>query len=903
MTIRAGVRIGPYEILSAIGAGGMGEVYRARDTRLGRDVAVKVLPDLFAADPDRLARFEREAHVLASLNDAHIAGIYGVEDVDGVPALILELVEGETLAERIARGPIPREEALPIALQIVSALEAAHEHRIIHRDLKPANITVTPEGVVKVLDFGLAKLVEVVSGFQAPGDAASVSPTITSPAMMTGVGVLLGTAAYMSPEQAKGRAADKRSDIWAFGCVLYEMLTGVRAFRGEDVSDTLAAVLRSAPDWSRLPPDTPSSMRQLLRRALEKDPKRRLADIADARLDIDDASNAIVDAPRFIAPRVRRAVIAATLSGLIVGAAIAGFVSWNRRAVSAVTAGAVTRTVVSLPVGDRLGVAYDRPRVAISDDGSRVAYVASRGGTERLFVRAMDSLETVALAGTENAYAPMFSPDGHWIAFFAEDKLKKVSVNGGTPQILCDARVALSGDWGPNDVIAFSHDLQTGIWGVSGKGGTPRPITSTDPKANEYHSSPEFLPGGKALLFGRRVAGNREIVVQSLETGERKPLVGRGNAPHYVPTGHLVYVDQGNLMAARFDLTRLEVLGSPVAVLEGLRQPFPGRIDVAFSERGALLYVGASSAIGEENQLVWVNRTGVAEPLSAPPRFYQRPRLSPDGQQVAVSFAQGGGDTQIWLYDLRAERLRRLTFDGINQFPIWSADGQRVIFRFRPGDISTYYLMSKSADGAGASDTLVTAENTPTPLSSTPDGTAFLYTRTRSTSTDVFLLLLQGDRTPQPYLQADFSQNGAQFSPDGRWVAYVSNESGRYEIYVRSFSDARAKWQVSENGGVEPVWARNGTELFYRDGERLFAVPMETRRAFRAGKPQLLFVAQMVGAGSMSGGAGYDVAADGRFLMVKPVGQENATQITFVQNWTEELKRLVPSTGNAGQPD
>jgi eukaryotic-like serine/threonine-protein kinase len=896
VVLTPGTRLGPYEILSALGAGGMGEVYCARDTKLGRDVALKVLPERFASDPDRMARFTREAQTLAALNHPNIAHIHGLEESGGVRALIMELVGGEDLARRLVRGPIPLDEALSVARQIAEALETAHDQGIIHRDLKPANIKVREDGTVKVLDFGLAKAFQPMAGM---GADMTASPTMTRPSM-TQMGMILGTTAYMSPEQARGAVVDKRTDIWAFGCVLYEMLTGRRAYAGDDITDDMGFILTREPDWNALPANTPAAVRRLLRRCLHKDRKRRLADIADARLEIDDA----VASPRETLPAVSpftawRLLLLGTVGGLIVGAATMALV-WNRRPVQMPTSGAVARMVITLPPGDRLGVALDRSRLAISHDGNRVAYVASRAGTEQLFLRAMNNLEAVPLPGTENAYSPFFSPDGQWLAFFAEDKLKKVSVAGGAPQILCDARVATSGDWGPNDAIVFSQSIPTGIWGVSAGGGTPRPITTTDPKANDSHAAPEFLPGGKTLLFARTTSGRREIVVQSLETGERKVLVRGGNSPHYVPTGHLVFVEQGNLMAVAFDLMRLQVSGSPVVVLEGVGQSTTGQSDFAISDQGALVYVAAHAAAGEENRMVWVDRKGTEQFLPTPPRPYLRPRLSPDGQRIAVSFQAGSDASQVWIYDLRSDRMSRLTFEGSNLFPIWTRDGKRVIFRFsRLDGARAVSLVWKSADGAGPSETLVTEEEPSTlstPASASPDGMVLLYNRVTPISADVRIVPVRGDRQPQPYLQTAFSQGAAQLSPDGRWVAYVSNEFGRYEIYVRSFSNAQMKWQISDGGGVEPVWARNGQELFYRAGDRSLAVDITTYPAFRAGKPKVLFKGQFSRGSTAVGAAGYDVSLDGqRFLMVKPVGQAEATHINVVQNWFEELTRLVPT--------
>jgi serine/threonine-protein kinase len=897
MPLLTGSRLGPYEIRSAIGAGGMGEVYRARDTKLGRDVAIKVLPEAFARDAERMARFQREAKVLASLNHPNIASIYGLEDSGSTRALVMELVEGPTLADRIKAGPIPVDEAVRIAKQTADALEYAHERGVIHRDLKPANVKVTNDDAVKVLDFGLAKALE-----DDPSSIdISTSPTISRMATMQGV--LLGTAAYMSPEQAKGRSVDRRADIWSFGCVLYEMLTGKVAFPGESVTDTLATVIRAEPDWSLLSASTPMRVRVLLQRCLQKDPKQRLRDIGDARISLDEVLSGVPEAaPSLVAvessPRRRWLWMACGIAALLIVGAATGFTVWNLKP----SAGKpVSRTVINLPPGDQLA-ALDFPAIAISPDGTQLAYVAIHSGTRQIYLRALDSLEAKPVAGTEGARSPFFSHDGQWLGFFASGNLKKISVSGGAAVIVDSVTATPRGaSWSSTGTIAFTPSATSPLQQVSDAGGASQPLTQFD-RGETGHRWPDFLPGGQAVLFATSGA-NPQIAVQSLRSGERRNFAPGGTSPRYAASGHLIYAQGGNLMGAAFDARRLQVTGSAVPVLQGVVQLPSGGCQYGLSTTGSLIYVpGGAQTLAPQERLVWVGRSGAEQALAAPPHNYIQPRLSPDGKRLAVAIAEQ--ETQIWLYDLSRDTLTRLTFGGsTNGAPAWTPDGKRIAFTSsKEGQLNIFWEL---ADGSGGLERLAASANTNVPVSFSPDGQLLAYVEINpTTSADVWVLRLrepsagsEQGRKAQPFLQTSSNETNAMFSSDGHWLAYVSDESGRNEVYVQPYPGPGGKYQVSTEGGTEPVWNRNGKELFYRSGDKMMAVGVATQPSFSMGKPRMLF--QGPYAQSPFPAPFYDVSPDGqRFLMVKPPEQtasSSLTQIVVVLNWTEELKRLVPT--------
>jgi Tol biopolymer transport system component len=910
MAIPSGTWLGIYEILAQIGAGGMGEVYRAHDTKLGRDVAIKVLPANFVNDPERLSRFQREARILAALNHANIATIYGLEQSGGVTCLVMELVSGETLAERVKAGPLGIEEALKIAVQIAEALEAAHEKSIIHRDLKPANVKVTPEGRVKVLDFGLAKAFAA----EASNDDPSNSPTLSAAATMQGT--IMGTAAYMSPEQARGKSVDKRTDIWAFGCVLYQLLTGRLAFQGESTAEILAVVLKEEPDWQALPETTPSTIRALLRRCLQKDVNKRARDAGDARIQIEEAVAApAIAEPVAVAQGIRafgRRGLILNLGALLVVATMSGLAIWYLKPAPAPAPRPVSRTVINLPPGQQLAGLDSGPALALSPDGSHLAYVATQGGTQQLYLRAMDSLEAKPISGTEGGIAPFFSPDGQWLGFVAGGKVEKVSVSGGAILTLGDAAFPRGTSWGSQGMIAIAPTNISVLQQVPDSGGAPQPVTRFE-KGETSHRWPEFLPGGKAILFATGPATgswtNAQIDVQSSGMSERRILTSGGTHPRYAPSGHLVYAQGGNLMAVPFDPLRLTATGAAVPVVEGvLQSPLSGGAQYSLSATGSLVYV-PGGVQGAQLRLVWVSRNGAEQPVAAPARAYLNPRISPDGRRVAVTITEQ--ESQTWLYDLSRETLTRLTFEGnANTYPVWTPDGKRIAFSSnKDGPFDIYWQL---ADGNGGLERLTRSESPPVPNSWSPDGRLLAYIQSNpTTGWDIWVLSLGDNSTgsaqvplsgsgqvgkEQPFIQTPFTESAPRFSPDGRWMAYISDESGHREIYVQPYPGPGGKWQISTDGGMEPVWNPNGRELFYRSGGRMMAVEITTQPGFAAGKPRVLFEGQYQPTPVTF--PNYDVSPDGqRFLMLKPseLGQGAPTQINVVLNWFEELKQKVPT--------
>jgi serine/threonine-protein kinase len=909
MDLVPGSRFGAYEVISLIGQGGMGEVYRAKDTTLGRDVALKVLPPSFTSDPERVARFRREAHVLAALNHPHIAQIHGLEESNGTQCLVLELVDGESLDNRIARGAIPIDEALAIAKQIAEALEAAHEKGIIHRDLKPANIAVTNDGLVKVLDFGLAKAVEATSG----SFDVTVSPTITSPAMLTGIGVILGTAAYMSPEQAKGRAADKRSDIWAFGCVLYEMLTGKRAFEGEDVSDTLAAVLRGEPDWTRMPGDAPPYVQTLIRGCLEKNRAARPTEIAVARFVL--ANGAILSGPvatPLPQPSRRRRVVELGSAVILLGLITAIWVLVRRPQPEH---RAVQRFPITVPasapyVGEVGG------ELAISPDGGVLVYVAIAGGKRLLYQRRFDQLDAQPIRGTDDAFNPFFSPDGEWVGFFTAGgtpagRLKKIALRGGPPLTLAETNIPF-GTWTADNAIIFTRTVDS-VWTlfkIPAAGGTPAKLLTLDRSKQEFrYGRPEMLPGGKALLFSVAVANtgfdNAHIAVLSLETGASHIVVEQGYHAHYA-SGYLIYVLSDNLMAVPFDLTRLRTTGPPVSIVQGVRgRILTGEAGFAVSSTGFLVYAPGTTTPTVGRLLVWVNRNnGREEPIAAPSRAYVAPRLSPDGSRVALEIRDEEND--IWIWNLDRQNLTRLTVNpGIDTSPVWALNGKRLFFASADSD-NIGHVFTQSADGTGRAEPLTQGPISHTPAGISPDEKYLLLRELNpKTLVDIAMLSL-ADRHVTSLLHTPFVETNPDVSPDGRWMAYESNESGTTQIYVRPFPNVDAgRWQVSTTGGMRPVWSRSGRELFYvtgRDQEQrqMMVVPIQTGTAFSYGNPKELFAGPYFAPNSGILSRTYDVSADGqRFLMIKPeavdTGAQSGPPFVAVLNWSEELKQRVPT--------
>ena len=885
MPLTPGTLLGPYEIQAAIGSGGMGEVYRARDTRLKRDVAIKILPDHFAQDPERLARFQREAELLATLNHPHIAQIYGLED----RALVLELVEGPTLADRIKMGPIPVDEALAIALQMTEALEAAHERGIIHRDLKPGNIKLTGDGKVKVLDFGLAKAV-ADHGRAHSSQPLSMSPTITSPAMTMG-GVILGTAAYMSPEQARGNPADKRSDIWAFGCILFEMLSGRPVFEGDTVSDILAAVLRTDPTWSALPQNTPVTCVRLIRRCLARDRVNRLADIADARLELLDAV-ANIGHSEPARHKVTTTRVPALIAGTaaIVAAAIA-IAAFTRPAPAVVTP--MRFTIVTPPTQPILAADAAGRRFALSPDGQQIVYATQAG----LYVRTLNQLAPVPLRGADFPYTRsiFFSPDGRWVGFGAAGELKKVPITGGPAITIC--RVPGNGrgaTWLPDGTIVFAARSH-GLMRVAASGGEPEVLTTLAPENGEgLHGYPSAVPGRNAVLFtiSNLQLDSSSVAVFDLDNRSTQVLIKGGSSAQFVEPGYLIYSLAGTLMSARFDASQLKVLGDPVPVVEGVVTKVVGGSEFDISQ-GTLVYVpgGPGGTPLDSATLVWVDRQGREEPLGVPDHEYRYPRLSPDDSRIAVDALDL--DRDIWLWEFESQTLRRLTFGSAqDQSPVWLPDGRHIVFASgRDGGMSLY---SQDTHGGGKAQRLTTSPNVQASYSATPDGTSVIF-RSMESATGVDLSLLQTrNREITPLIRTPFHDNNGEVSPDGRWMAYESNESGRFEVYVRPFpATESAVYQISTEGGTLPAWGRDGRELFYIDADQaMVSVPVQTGTTFRAGRSTKLFDASPYSGRSQS--RMFDVARDGkRFLMTKSiVGGSSATpaNMVVVLNWLEELR-------------
>jgi len=919
MPLTSGTRIGIYEVRSLLGVGGMGEVYRSRDSKLGREVALKVLPGSVGIDPDRLGRFGREAKVLAALNHPNIASIYGLEDSGATHALVMELVEGPTLADRIKSGPIPAEEALPIAKQICEALEYAHERNIVHRDLKPANVKVTPEGTAKVLDFGLAKALENET---TPVDLAS-SPTMSR--LATQAGAILGTAAYMSPEQARGKGADRRADIWAFGCVLYEMLTGKMAFGGETVSDTLAAIIKEQPDWTQLPADTSARVRVLVQRCLQKDVRQRLQAIGDARIAIDEV---LAGAPDPTASTVQPALrpepakpawtrllpwgVAAVLGA---GLLFSFFWPWNRPPSSPQKP---VELSLLIPEDQRLDL-LNGPAFAISSDGSRIAYVIQEvaSGTGRLYVRNLDKSTAVLLDGVGLAAAPFFSPDGQWIGFFGDGKLKKVSVRGGAPLVLCEVSGYRGGAWGPDDSIIFPTQFTSALYSIPASGGTPKMLTHLDAARGEVtHRWPQFLPGGKAVLFtassNNNFFGRANVVAAPLDTGVPKILVENAYFGRYLPGGYLAYMSQGTMFVAPFDAKALKVTGTAIPAVQGMNSDLSnGGVQFSVAENGIAMYLPGTTS-NQAMNIAQLDRKGNSTVLLKDQSDAASPRMSPDGKRLAFENGPGG----IWVHDLARGTTTPVApaTAGVN-FPIWSPDGERVTYSHPDNTArgSGQRIFWRRSDGTGDEEALTPEKvQSAYPSSWSPDGKVLAFemlSEKDGSCCDIWTMTLDANGKPQAPKQFLASVNGVdgrslagpEFSPNGRWIAYVSTESGTPQIDVVPFPGPGGKWQVSTDGGLEPRWAKKGHELFYVHNAQLMSVTYtEEKNAFQPSKPQLLFENRFEMRAPYTS---YDVAADGEhFVVIQTAnGKQSAyTAPTVVLNWVDEIKQLVAAGQNGG---
>jgi Tol biopolymer transport system component len=886
--LTSGVHLGPYEIFSLLGAGGMGEVYRGRDPRLGRDVAIKVLPSNASSDPGRLQRFEQEARAAAALNHPNILAVYDVGVHDGAPYIVSELLQGQTLRETLAGGHIPVRTALDYAAQIAQGLAAAHEKGIVHRDLKPDNVFITSDGRVKILDFGLAKLVDQ----ESTGVVSSVLPTSppgTSP------GLVLGTTGYMSPEQVRGAVVDRRTDIFALGVVLYEMLTGRRAFGRETVPETMTAILRDdVPDLHHSNPQVTLPIEQLLRRCLDKDPARRFQSTEDLAFTLSTAvisstsSGAVTTAPAMAPEPVRRRSTVAIAATAVVALALGAILALAFRQQAVLPTAELRRLTLSLPDGEPIAPASAAPlglgmrSIAISPDGSRLVYTGLRNGTLQLLVRDLDRFDSRVIRGTEGAGFPFFSPDGASVAFFSRNALKRVSLAGGDPTIVTEARTPRSAAWLPDDSIVFGDYEGSQLIRVS-RGGE-RQRVATSPFA--FYSI-GALPHASAVLVDIRSTPNPDfntIEAVSLTDGSRKLLVTGGTTPIYAD-GRLLFTRGGVLFAIPFDPERLEVTGSAVAVVEGIRTETLGAAQVAVAQDGTLVYIEGVPAW--EGSPVWVKRDGTSTPLGAAKQVYGTFALSPDDRRMA--FEVGSATTDIWVYEIARDTFTRLTQERNNGFPVWSPDSRQIAYvTERDGGAS---IVLRPADGTGSETVLWQGKPVCRPGSWSLDGKHIAVVCSQDQANDdVYVLTVDRKVELQPFVSTPFSDWGPRFSPDGKWIAYISDSSGQYEVYVRPYPAAGSQLQISNSGGEEPVWSRDGRELFYRNGTRWMSVSVETTGEFKASSPTLAFEGPYVNVPGIS----YDVASDGRFVLIAGPPELPVKRVNVVLNWFGDLRRLVP---------
>jgi len=896
MPIEAGQQLLHYRLIEKIGAGGMGEVWKAVDTALDREVAIKLLPDALASEPDRMARFEREAKLLASLKHTNIAAVYGLHEAEGTRFLAMELVPGEDLADRLARGPLPVEQAIEIALRMTEALEAAHEHGVIHRDLKPANVRVGPRGEVKVLDFGLAKaLAPAQSDPGAEGTDQGLSPTVTSQG--TAVGMILGTAAYMSPEQAKGEEADRRADIWSFGIVLCEMLTGNSPFKEQTVSETLAAVLKSEPDLSALPSSVPTGIRRLLDRCLQKNSRQRLHDIADARLEIE----AVLRGDETTAADPAREKARATTRGWKIAATIASVVAVVALATHLPTfdTGAPPRTASRFTLTISPSDSYSTLQncaLAFSPDGRTLAYAAAPqdpGAISEIYLQRFDRFEPESVPDTLGGYGPFFSPDGKWVGYFQGNAMWKKPVRGGSATRLATvAGTARGADWIDDDRIFYSPNWFSPIFQVSASGGEPRQVTHLA-EGEKSHRFPSALPDGRAVIFtvGRAdtdTFDDASIVIQSIASGEREVLVEGGSFGRFVPPDRLLYGRRGSLFVARLDVARLKLTGPAEPVLDDLlTSPTFGSSQFAVSRNGTLAYLAGSPELFN-SRVVEVSRNGEFTELPLPPRPYSMAVPSADGKRLALRIDAANG--QLWIYDTERGTMSRVTREWDADYPSWRLDGQALIYVLSKGGSSA--IAQVQVDGTGEPEILWKGGSNITYTTWAPDGRSVVFSDVDpETDFDLWVLDLDGEPTVSPYLKTPAQETDPAISPDGNWLAYTSDQSGRDEIYVQAFPNPGRRWQISAQGGTGAVWSPSDGELLFKTGEEILAVPVELGETFRAGIPRPLFKLPNAQRGDDT--RSFGVSANGRYLaLLPPEGWQPTGRLHLVLDWVGQLGRF-----------